>query len=76
MQTHHFRRFRQNALFSAGDKATVSQNHRFKNPDKQKKILHPEDPFRTKLRKFRCSSSISEDFLPNLISEEKGQSHY
>ena len=31
-QTRHFRRFRQNPLFSAG-KTTVSQNHRFNNPE-------------------------------------------
>ena len=33
MQTRHLPRFRQNPLFSAGDKTTVSQNHRFNNPD-------------------------------------------
>ena len=32
-QTRHFRRFRQNPLFSAGGKTTVSQNHRFNNPE-------------------------------------------
>ena len=31
IQIRHARRFRQNHLFSAGDKTTVSQNHRFSN---------------------------------------------
>ena len=33
MQTRHFRRFRQNPLFSAGGKTTVFQNHRFDYPE-------------------------------------------
>ena len=33
MQTRHFRNFRQNPLFLQFPKTTVSQNHRFNNPD-------------------------------------------
>ena len=33
MQTRHFRRSRQNPCFRKGAKPTVSQNHRFNNPE-------------------------------------------
>ena len=32
-QIPHFRRFRQNSLFLAGDKGTVYQKHRFLDPE-------------------------------------------
>ena len=41
MQTRHFRRLSQNPLFSAGDKTTVSQNHRSNNPDMTRRRGRP-----------------------------------
>ena len=39
MQIRHFRHFRQNPLFLAGDKTTVSQNHRFDSAEGMQRFV-------------------------------------
>ena len=64
MQIRHVRRFRQNHLFSAGGKTSVSQNHRFNNPEVYVLKVHAPLSLATKGEYSRSRTKFSCRFGP------------